>query len=81
MRKKVIEVGKEMTVAKCRNQRRSAAGGKEKCGSDRCDTPRDVSIKIRLFMASGTGGEFVVGDSDDRPIVALLASEVVDSSS
>lgn len=30
-------------------------------------------------MASGTGGEFMVGDSDERPMVALLASEVVDS--
>ncbi len=32
-------------------------------------------------MASGTGAELIVGDSEDRPMVALLPSEDVDSSS
>jgi len=36
---------------------------------------------MRLLIARGRGAELVVGDSDDRPIVALLALEEVDSSS
>lgn len=39
-------------------------------------------MRIRLLIASGGGrGDVVVGDSDDRPIVALLALEVTESSS
>ncbi len=47
----------------------------------RWDTPRDVSINIRLLNSAVVGVEGVVGDTEDLPMVALLALEDTDSES
>jgi hypothetical protein len=81
MGKEGTEVGKEVTMAKRRSQSRPIKSRTNHRRRYRWDTPRDVSINVRLLIARGEGEELVVGDSDDRPTVALLAMEEVDSSS